>query len=105
MGQQIRKLLLDVGIRRASGAYQYLCSALGMVLDGAHPGPELWDALARKYGKCAVNVRSVCRNGIQKAYHNDPEAFCAALDDIYFTSPKTRDFIMAVANCLRQPKP
>lgn len=94
------QFLLDVGIRGIGLVRHYLSDAIVLVLDGAQPGRELWERVAHKYGKRAVNVRSACRRAIQKAYHNSPEDFCAALHDIYFIPPRTGDFIVAAAKAI-----
>lgn len=100
LGHLVCRCLLDAGIRRTGWAYRYLSDAIRLVLDGARPNSELWERIAQKYGKRAVNVRTACRRAIQKAYHDSPERFCAALDDIYFTPPRTRDFIAAASRAI-----
>lgn len=92
--EQISSLLVCLGVNKHTQAYHYLTSALKMMKHGARPGPEMWLALGVCYERRAETVRHVCSSCIRTVYEKDPENFCKVLDELYFTPPRLKDFLV-----------
>ena len=95
-------LLKELGFSNQDISYRYLTAALKMMMGGALPGPEMWLAIGGWYGKQNETVRGACRRSIRTAYERDPVNFCNSLDDLYFTPPRLREFLVIASKWLRQ---
>lgn len=95
-------LLLDLGLRPASRAVQYLTCILPQVRSGKRPGPEVWSCVGQRYSRQPASVREAIRKEIKRAYLNDPLHFSEVMDEILFAPPQTRDFIAMAARLLSE---